>query len=127
MGCAGWLAGASGADCAVGAVNVAGGATATLAESFRGVRRCMLNRPTPITSVAAIAVRHGVTFHLRAGFAPNAGITPPGVTSSDDTIRDDAATSPRASATMALHAAQDAACACTRAASSAGNAPSSQA
>jgi hypothetical protein len=83
--------------------------------------------PAAITNVAAIAVLHLAVIQRRGTFrAPNAGNTPPGVTSSADAIRDDAATNPRASATIAPHAAHDFACASTRDASSAGSSPSIQ-
>ena len=87
-------------------------------------------------SVAAIAARAGVNLSAPqrdprgAGFAEApaaAGMTSPRTMSSDDTIRDEPAMKPRASATIAEHSAQSRACASTRAASSGGSSPSSHA
>jgi hypothetical protein len=97
--------------------------------------RTVITVPAAITSVAAIALVHLAVIQRRGVFlAPNAGSIPfeaprcaRGKLSSTDTIRDDAATRPRASATIAPHDAHDAACASTRAASSGGSSPSIQA
>jgi hypothetical protein len=88
--------------------------------------------PAAMTSVAANAARSGVSrIHRtpdfdadRGGIAIPVGMTPAGTRSSAPTMRDAAATSPRASATSARHSPHVLRCASTRAISSGDRPPS---
>ena len=86
-------------------------------EALESAPRCTTTSEVPATRSNAAAARTSVRWYQRrrticaGAISGTDGITPPGTSSSAVRIRDDAAISPRASATIAAHSAHSATCA----------------